>query len=99
MIVRLEVGFNRPDVEGGIAALRAAGYEVLVQPQLSDENPIVVVDARRDIEIAPENLAAFEAEFDRDEIVVELDAEWDRVDAIIRPFYGEIHSHGPDRLS
>jgi hypothetical protein len=31
MIVMARVSFNRPDVEGGIAALRAAGYGVIVK--------------------------------------------------------------------
>jgi hypothetical protein len=94
MIVMARIYFNKPDVEDGIAALRAAGYGVLIHAV--DDPNFVYLEASRDIEVAPD----FDAEFDdRDEIQVELDAEWDRVNAIIDPLYGEIVSIGPLRAA
>jgi hypothetical protein len=82
MIVMAKVYFNRPDAEGGIAALRAAGYEVLVHA-FDDKWPnFVFLEASRDIEVAHEIQE------------VTRDAEFDRVDAIIGPLYGEIISIG-----
>jgi hypothetical protein len=95
MIMIARISFNKPNAEGGIAALRAAGYGVLVYGFFGRN--IVLIEASRDIEVPHEIQVTLDAEFDRDDIQVELDAEWDRVDAIIGPLYGEIDSIGPLR--
>jgi hypothetical protein len=80
------LSFNPSDVERGIAALREAGYRVLGPHHDDDWPDFAFLEASRELDIAHAHGG---------ELQLKLDAEFDRIDEIVGPLYGEIICIGP----